>query len=166
MIRARAIKPGPFRADAIFKRMKQAAERSADRAEKEFAKTYKTWEHKPKFEKKIKVTGRGISWEVWTDDQIYTWVSGGTEGPYKIPKAGPGLLVFPSGYKAKTKPNLLFSRSGGPYGEHVFAVGQFEHPGIEPRNFDKVVLQYVMPWYIKWNRDAVKVGARESGHSI
>jgi len=172
MIRAKAIKPGPFRADAIFRRMKQAAERSAELADKEFAKTYKTWDHKPKFNKKVKVDGRGITWEVWTDDQIYTWVSGGTGlyGPkhakYPIPKKGPGFLAFPSGYKAKTTPNLLFSKGGGSFGPMVFITGQVMHPGIEPRNFDKAVMAYVNPWYVKWMADAVKVGTRESGHAI
>ena len=172
MIRVKAIKPGPFKADAIFRRMKQAAERSAELAEKEFAKTYKTWDHKPRFQKKVKVGGRGITWEVWTDDQIYTWVSGGTGlyGPkhakYPIPKKGPGFLAFPSGYKAKTTPNLLFSKSGGSFWPMVFMTGQVMHPGIEPRNFDMVVMAYVNPWYVKWMADALKVGARESGHSI
>ena len=166
MIKVSAIKPHPFKADAIFKWLTGAAERAADLADKEFAKTYKTWDHKPKFQKKAKSTSKGIEWNVWTDDQIYTWVSGGTKGPYKIPKSQPGLLVFPSGYKAKTVPKTLFSRSGGPFGSTVFMFGQVTHPGIEPREFDKTVMQYVNPWWVKWMSDAIKVGARESGHAI
>ena len=162
----RAITPKPFKADAIFRRQRGAAQRAADLAEKEFGKTTTTWEHDVKFQKKVKVTGRGIVWEVWTNDQIYTWVSGGTKGPYKIPKDGPGLLVFPSGYKAKSTPNLLLSKSGGSFGPMVFVSGQVTHPGITPRNFDKAVALYVNPWWVKWCNDAMKVGARESGHSI
>ena len=164
-IRVRQIKPGPFRSDRIFKRLRDAADRTAKLADKEFKKTYATWDHKPKFTKGVKVTGAGISWFCQTDDQIYIWVSGGTKGPYPIPKAGPGLLVFPSGYKAKTTPKTLFSGTGGPFGPPVFVKGQVQHPGIKAREFDKTVLLYVKPWYQKWMEDAMKVGARESGHS-
>ena len=166
VIRMKAIKPAPFKSEAITRRLLGASKRSVDRADKEFAKTYATWEHKPKFVKKVKSTGRGIEWTIYTNDQIYTWVSGGTKGPYKLPKDGPGLLAFPSGYKAKTTPNLLFSKSGGSFGSMVFVSGQVEHPGIEPRNFDKAVALYVNPWWVKWCNDAIKVGARESGHAI
>ena len=166
MIRMKAISPVPFRADAIYKRLVGAAERSADFAEKEFAKTYRTWDHKPTFKKKVKASRGSIGWEVWTADQIYSWVSGGTKGPYKIPKDKPGLLVFPSGYKAKTTPNLVFSKQGGSFGSTVFFYGQVTHPGIDPRNFDEAVARFVKPWWVKWNADAIKVGARESGHSI
>jgi len=165
-VRVKVIKPGPFKSDAIFRRLKGVAERTTKLAEKEFGKAYKTWKHKPKPHRMVKVTGQGITWEVWFTDQIFAWVSEGTKGPYKIPKAGPGLLVFPSGYKAKTTPNVLFSKSGGSYGSTVFVSGQVTHPGIKPRNFDKAVMKYVTPWYVKWNADAIKVGARESGHSI
>ena len=165
-LRVRAIKPGPFKADAIFKRLRKAAERATDLADKEFKKTYKTWDHKPKFTKKVKVTGKGIEWVVGTDDQIYQWVSDGTKGPYPIPKSGPGLLVFPSGYKAKTTPNILFSQRGGPFGSPVFVKGQVMHPGIKARNFDTTVVQYVNPWWVKWTEDAIKTGARESGHGM
>lgn len=166
MIKMKAVSPVPFRGDAIYNRLLGAAERAVKLADKEFAKTYATWDHKPKWRKVVKTTFAGILWEYWTENQIYIWVSGGTEGPYLIPKAGPGFLAFPSGYKAKTVPNLVYSRSGGSFGETVFMFGQVEHPGIEPRNFDKAVAVYVNPWWVKWNADAIKVGARESGHSI
>lgn len=162
----KAIKPGPFRPDAIYRRLEGAAQRAADLADKEFAKTYKTWDHKPKFTKSVKATLKGLEWNVYTTDQIYEWVSGGTKGPYKIPKKGPGFLAFPSGYKAKTTPNLVFSKGGGPFGPMVFMTGQVTHPGIKAREFDKAVAQYVNPWWVKWTADAMKVGARESGHAI
>ena len=163
-VRVRAITPGPFKSDAIFKRLRDAADRTARLAEKEFAKTYKTWTRKPTPRRVVKVTGRGISWEVVFTDQVFAWLNEGTKGPYPIPKDGPRLLVFPSGYRAKTVPNTLFSKSGGPFGSTVFANTQVMHPGIEPRNFDETVMKYVRPWYIKWTQDAMKVGARESGH--
>lgn len=166
MIKMTAIKPGVFKADAIYRRLVGAMERTVDLADKEFAKTYKTWEHKPQFQKKVTESAGAITGETWTEDQIYNWVSNGTRGPYPIPKAGPGLLVFPSMYKAKTVPKLLFSRAGGSFGPTVFVSGQVMHPGIEPRFFDKAVGQYVNPWFVKWSDEAVKIGARESGHGI
>jgi hypothetical protein len=173
MIVMRAIKPGPFKSDAILARMREASERAAALAEKEFAKTYVTWEHKPKFVKEFfQARGFGgvaLSWRVYTEDKIYVWVSKGTGlyGPrhstYKIPK-GPGFLAFPSMFKPKTTPGSLFSGSGFSGGPTVFVSGQIDHPGIEPREFDKTVSLYVFPWWQKWAEDAMKVGARESGH--
>jgi hypothetical protein len=166
MIKMKAIKPAPFKSDAIYRRLAGATDRTIKLAEKEFAKTYATWDHQPEWKKVIKHSAEGIFWAYWTEDLIYLWVSGGTQGQYPIPKDGPSLLVFPSGYKAKSVPNTLLSRSGGSFGETVFMFGQVMHPGIEPRNFDKTVALYVNPWWVKWCNDAIKVGARESGHSI
>jgi len=162
MIKMKVITPPPFKSEAIEKRLNQAAKRTVDLAKKEFAKTYATWKHKPKWRRKV----RGANWEYWTEDEIYGWVNDGTRGPYPIPKAGKGLLVFKPGYKAKTVPKILYSRTGGSFGDTVFMVGQVMHPGIEAREFDKTVALYVNPWWVKWCNDAIKVGARESGHSI
>jgi len=164
MIKMRAIVPKGFREDAIYRRLEGAIERTMALAEKEFAKTYATWDHKPKWIQKLTRTAGYIMGEYYTVDQIYIWVSGGTKGPYPIPKKGPGLLVFPSGYRPKTRVRHVGSYAGGSYGEHVFVAGQVMHPGIKAREFDEAVRVYVEPWFRKWGEDAVKVGARESGH--
>ena len=137
MISMKAITPPPFKADAIYKRMLGAAKRAADLADKEFAKTYKTWTHKPTFIKAVASSAAGISWIVATDNQIYIWLNDGTKGPYPIPKGRSGHLTFPSGYKAKTTPGTLFSQSGGSYGSTVHIFGQVMHPGIKARGWDK-----------------------------
>ena len=140
--------------------------RTVDLADKEFAKTYATWDHKPKFEKRTYESSGYISGEVYTLDEIYGYVSRGTKGPYPIPKSGKRLLVFPSGYKAKTKPGSTYSAQGGSFGPLVF-VQSVMHPGIkDPRKFDETVAKYVNPWFTKWMEDALKVGARESGHGM
>ena len=162
MVKMKPIKPAPFKSAAIHNRMVGAAKRTVALAEKEFDKTTATWDHKPAWVK----SQQGISWAYYTVDQIYNWVSLGTAGPYPIPKAGPGKLAFPSGYKAKTTPNVVHSSPGGSFGPTVFVTGQVMHPGIEARNFDTAVAKFVEPWWIKWTSDAIKVGVRESGHSI
>jgi len=166
MIQMKAIHPAPFNSNRIYERMQEAVRRTIDLADKEFAKTYATWDHKPKFVKEFRSFPSYLYGATYTVHQIYEWVNSGTKGPYLIPKAGPKLLAFPSGYKAKTTPRTLHSGSGGSFGETVFIFGQVEHPGIKPREFDKTVAVYVKPWYHRWGQEAIRVGARESGHAI
>ena len=166
MVTMKPIKPAPFKSAAIYNRLGGASKRALVLAEKEFDKTTATWEHKPIWVKSFNAGTGAISWSYYTVDQIYNWVSLGTAGPYPIPKNGPGKLAFPSGYKAKTTPNVVHSSPGGSFGPMVFMFGQVMHPGIEARNFDIAVAKFVEPWWIKWSADAIKVGARESGHAI
>ena len=166
MIIMRAHKPKALKVEAIYKRMAGSVERTIDLADKQFAKTYRTFDRKPVFVKRMKLRSDGIYGEYWTVDENYVRLSLGVKGPYKIPKAGPGLLVFPSGYKAKTRPTHLASYQGGSFGEPVFFYGQLDHPGFDPRNFDKTVSKYVFPWFSRWAQEAIRIGARESGHSI
>ena len=166
MIRMKVIKPVSFNRSAFDKELRQALAQTLALAEKELGKTTKTWNHKPEWEKKIGQHGTGLEGSYLTDDDIYRWVSGGTEGPYPIPKDGPGWLSFPSAYRAKTVPNLAYSRAGGPSGDKVTIFGQVMHPGIEARNFDKTVAKYVEPWFKKYTQEAMDRGAKASGHAI
>jgi len=160
------IKPGPFHSEVFRQRMVQAVQRTVDAAEKDFAETYKTFKRAPKFVKEIKISANYISGSVTTDDENYVRLNNGTKGPYLIPKAGKGLLVFKAGYNAKTVPKTLIGRGGGAFGDTVFMFGQVTHPGIEPRHWDIVVKDKETPWFLHYTRQALKEAARASGHGI
>jgi len=166
MIVAKAIKPALFRAEVFERYFRQVVERTIDLADKEFGKTYATFNHKPKFVKSISAGPAHIIGETSTDDENYYRLTRGVKGGYKIPKAGPGLLVFPSGYARKSVPRALMSKEGGPYGDLVFRYTQITAKGIEPGDWDITVRQYVTPWFKKWGEDAAKMAAKASGHGI
>jgi hypothetical protein len=79
--------------------------------------------------------------------QIWIWVSGGTKGPYPIPKAGPGFLAFKTGYKPKTKSPGKFGGPGIFTGSTVKGVMQVQHPGIEAREFERIIREDEESWY-------------------
>lgn len=171
MAGSKVIRPKPIRFEAITRRLYQAVTETVDEADKEFGKTYATWEHKPKFDKNAKAPmqpgGVLAEGETSTDDQQYAWVHDGTKGPYPIPKDGPGLLVFPSSYTRKTQPGVVGSGPRGSSGDMVFVFGQIEHPGIrKPGNWAKVIAKYEEPRFVARVRKAMAQGARESGHAI
>jgi hypothetical protein len=165
MIVIKAIKPKPINLAVFQKYATEAVRRTVDTANTEFAKTYATWDNKPPFTKTIKATGLNVEGEVFTTDQVYAWVNNGTP-PHLIPKAGPGLLAFSEGYTAKTMPGVLYSRSGGSFGNKVIGVMQVHHPGTKPRLFDKAVATYTNPWFKYWGDYYMKIAAKESGHAL
>jgi len=169
MIKMKAIVPGPFKDEQILKAMINAVHDTIKEADKEFSKTYATWSHKPKFVFETPIlatTLSGIRGAVYTTDQIYVWLNDGTRKNYKIPKQGPGLLAFPSGYTAKTSPGVIGSRSGGPSGEKVIIFGQVTHPGIDARKFDEVIGKRMTPKFYARAQKAMAIGAKASGHAI
>ena len=166
MIRMKAITPTPMNTAAFERNFRWVVESTLKVAETQFAKTYATWTHKPKWNKTVKVLSGSIEGGYYTEDQIYVWVSGGTKGPYKIPKGRSGKLAFPSGYKAKTVPGPVYSRGGGSFGPMVFIHGQVTHPGIKAREFDKGVAKFTEPWFRQYGNVAMKRAAKESKHAI
>src|SRR4030042_951153 len=147
MIVTKAIKPARLQVEA----MRAALEAKADEVSKdillEFEITTATWEHQVKFEREISVGPNSIDVLVGTDDEIYGYVNGGTRAHVILPK-GDYPLKFQAGYSAKTTPGLISSKSGGPYGEVVFARGVI-HPGTEARNFDENIAKKMEPKFKK-----------------
>ncbi len=172
MIVTKVIRPKPLKVDAIRLELLNEMRKVATQIKKDFQATTATWDHKPKFEQIISLIPKGPELMVATDDEIYAYVDKGTGlyGPkhakYRIPKQGTGLLAFPSGYVAKTVPNVIGSKAGGSYGDTIVVKGPIWHPGIKPRNFDKLIQK-------KWDKPfkrsmeaAMKRGAQKSGHGV
>lgn len=101
----------------------------------DFDTTTQTWEDRPQF------TIERRSWHqrlIYTRNTIYKYVNSGTR-PHEIaPKHSP-VLVFQSGYKAKTKVRRIGSRSGGPFGPTVVTDQTVHHPGFPGRFFDEEI---------------------------
>ena len=166
MIVMKSIKPARIKAQDMRLALLGGMRRTGTKIKKDFAKTTATWEKKPKFEVLVSLTGPGPVVLVDTDDQVYAWVSEGTKGPYPIPKAGPGILAFRPGYVAKTEPNVLGSKAGGAYGDRIVRNMQVMHPGIEARNFDKLVQKIWEPKFKREMEAVMRDVAKASGHAI
>ena len=114
--------------------IKKAGDRIAKRYTDELKKSTQSWQTKVKFSHKTRALKDGFEAEILVDNQIWFYVSLGT-APHKITAKSPDRpMIFQTGYKAKTNPNLLGSKPGGSYGPYIAAY-HVHHPGIEARNF-------------------------------
>lgn len=107
--------------------------------------TIETWKHKPKFV--IEKSGQ-YQRDIFTEDEIYGYVTGGTR-PHEIRAKNAPRLAFQTGYSAKTRPNVIRSNVGGRSGPTVFAMS-VHHPGTEARNFEDVITE---KWAKEWPRN-------------
>ena len=164
MIVTKAIKPARLKSEAMFKALERAADTFSKDILLEFELTTGTWEHKVKFEREVSVGPASIDILVGTDDEIYNYVDKGTREHVILPK-GDYPLAFQSGYNAKSTPGLISSKSGGPYGDVVYARGVI-HPGTEPRNFDETIKKDMQPKFTKAMNKAMKNAAKASGHEV
>lgn len=123
------------------------------KAEREFKKTTDTWRRKPDF-KIERATSSKLIAAVSTMDEIYGYVVRGTRAHVITAKRAPALR-FKSGFTSKTVPRRITSRRGESFGNWVSKRSVF-NPGIEARDFDKVIAEQLQPELIKEVRSAIK----------
>lgn len=121
------------------KKMARAVKNGLDAAAKgatvDFKVTTQTWRNTPAFSTDASQDDRRI---VGTNDQIYQYVNAGTR-PHVIVARGPAL-AFPTGYRAKTRPRVIGSSSGGASGPTVVRQ-RVMHPGTAARAFDQAIAE-------------------------
>jgi hypothetical protein len=117
-----------------------AANVTANDIAAEYAKTYRSWKHKPTFTKTVSVANTGFLIVVATTDEIYNYVDNGTR-PHRILPRNFKNLRFRTGYTSKTLPGVLNSWSGGASGPVVFSKG-VKHPGTKARGFSKMIARH------------------------
>ena len=159
----KAIKPQRFKAAAIQKAVEHEAKMIADEVYLDFLLTVSKWSRQPKFDKLIQVGPESVEILVGTDNEIYRYVSGGTRDHY-VPKTGVARMAFRPEYTAKTMPGLITSRSGGASGDLIVRTGRWKVSGIEPRKFEETIGKKWQPRFKKRMVDALKKGAKASGH--
>jgi hypothetical protein len=152
--------------------MLNAMRLAATQIKKDFRKTTETWKHQPKFEDEISLTGPGPILTVFTEDEIYGYVSGGTR-PHEIwagiytGKSDKKQLSFVWGgkgsYKAKTKPGVIGSSKGGATGSLTHRA-YVQHPGTEARKFEETIQKKRQKWFKREMEKAMKVAAQKSGY--
>jgi hypothetical protein len=161
----KAVKPTKLREDAFRLEFLTALHSIENKVLKDFQKTTATWEHKVVFEKIISLVG-GPQLLVGTDDKIYRYVNDGTPPHYIGPKLAGGMLVFKTGYKAKTTVGVIGSVAGGKFGTYTRRKEIPEHPGNEARKFDATIYQIWKPKFMDLMHKAMKKAAIKSGHYV
>ena len=114
--------------------IRKALEKTAKETKKLFKKTTATWNHQPVFETRIKDDQA----EVGTNDERYKWINDGVDERTIHAKPG-GRLAWQSQFTPKTTKHWIGSRQGGKSGPFDKFGTSSPWPGIEKREFDKVI---------------------------
>lgn len=162
LIVMKGIKPSKLKGDFRLAFM-NAMRKSAKEITADFEKTTQTWDHKPKFESVISLTGPGPTVMVGTDDLVYKFVDEGTKAHEIVPKRPGGVLVFPGTFSAKTIPGVIGSRAGYKGGE-IIKRPRVHHPGTEARRFTEVIKGKWEKRFKSDMEDVMREAARDSGH--
>lgn len=115
----------------------------ADDFKRDFGKTVRTWEEKPKFRSVFFKHPNQYVLKVYPTGEFadkYMWVDQGTRPHLIIPKSPNTSLKFRSEFKPKTRPGFVGSSAGGKTGPYVYPK-VVRHPGIEPREFSKTIAE-------------------------
>ncbi|MCB0189300.1 MAG: hypothetical protein KDE31_33750 [Caldilineaceae bacterium] len=129
---------------------------------KDFEATTKSWDHKPKFERIVSLSGVGPQVLVGTDDEQYRYVNDGTRA-HDIRPVRAKRLRFAGTYTAKTSPGVIGSGSGGS-GDDIIYTTRVRHPGTKARNFDKMIAKkWEKPFKARMH-EAMRRAADKSGN--
>jgi hypothetical protein len=124
-------------------------------AEVQFQKTTRTWKGKPAWTKKITKTPLVIEGEVFTESDIYRYVSEGTRIRY---------ATMTPDFVPKTVSGFIGSRAGR--GGLLFVNKRRPRPGIKARQFAESVADKLGPYFYRYMEMALDRVAQQSGHSI
>lgn len=160
----KSVKAGRFKDEVFMKLSEEAAEKTANDMELAFEMTVATWNEKPTFVKLFNFNDNEIEFLIGTDSEIYGYVNNGTREHDIFPVSAP-VLVFKSGYKAKTMPGVMSAGAGGAYGDNVFAA--YTHvKGIQPRGFEKAISKEFSSIWAGRLSGAMRKARKECGHAI
>jgi len=121
--------------------------------QRDFESTTATWKNKPGFKGK-RATGISFVSRMWSNQNQWIWVSGGTRPHIIVPRRA-SRLRFQSGYRRKTTVGRLGSRAGGSFGGTVFAKA-VRHPGNKPAGFEKTSADKWQPKLVKMVKQDIR----------
>jgi len=133
VVQWKAIIPPPLKLNVIKAGIEAALDELAAEINQDFGEFVKTWNNQPEFS----IEERKGYRKIFASDDILFYVNNGTK-PHEIRPRNAKVLVFQSGYSAKTKPGSFSSRGGGSSGPLVFSKA-VQHPGTEAREADKAI---------------------------
>ena len=152
------ILPKKFKASP--EELAKAIEETIDEADKQFARTYRTFQHKPTFEKNMKVSDAEIEGSVLTSGD------GSKENPYPFVAKGTRVRYarMSPGFVSKTQPGLISSRRGR--GGVIRVDKSKPLSGIEARRFEENIARIQKPRLNTRLNKALGRYVKKSGHAI
>lgn len=137
-----------------------AVQETIDEAEKQYARTYRTWEHKPDFRKELKSSETEIKGSILTSgdgssDNPYPFIARGTKVRY---------AMMTPGFVSKSQPGVINSRKGK--GGAMVVNKNKPLPGIESRRWEEEILRIQKPRFSSRLNKAMGRYQKKTGHSI
>jgi hypothetical protein len=152
-IRSKAILPSiPTNPRSVVNDMTRAAKLTSQQIRRDFERTVRTWERKPKFIITQKKVGNAYVFSAYTDNEIYGYVNDGTK-PHVIRAKNAPFLTFNFPSVAKTSPGVLSSKRGSK-GSSFARVKEVQHPGTEARKFDEIIQKR---FKARWQKEANRI---------
>ena len=172
----KSIKPSRLKEDALRLELLNEMRKVGTQMKADFEKTTKTWKNKPKFEIMVSLTQPGPTLLVFTENEIYGYVSKGTGiyaggQPYEIwagiytGKSNKKALAFSGSFSPKTRPGVIGS-SGGSSGGKKVVRPYVVHPGIKPRGFEEAIQKKWKPKFKREMEAAMRKAIQKSGHAL
>ena len=129
-------------------------------ASEEFEKTYETFDNKPDFERDVYQNGNEIIGTYFTEGE------GSSSNPYPFLVRGTKVryATMSSDFEAKTKPGIIGSGPGA--GRMLYVNKNRPRPGIEAREFDKVIAKLEQKRLKQIAKEYEKKMATQSGHAL
>ena len=128
---------------AILKEIEKTLKNiTGPKLQRDFNKTVRTWDNKPRFIKTFAKLPNQMVERVFPTgsnrDQYY-YVHEGTKPRLIVPRPGSRVLAFQPGYLSATKRGKIQSKHAFRFGPTVFATEVRRNPGIEPRKFSTTI---------------------------
>jgi hypothetical protein len=153
-----------------WRNIKREVEKTMDHKDKPelldyFTRITDLWEHEVTFQARKRITEKEVSLYVYPTGEnkmLWIWVSGGTKGPYPIPKQPRprgSPLRFRTEYKPRTGRGYRYKGPGKAVGPWRSA-HQVMHPGIKSREFEKHIIRFYKKKFLKHVENAMRRGIR------
>lgn len=154
------LKPKPFKVQAITDALVEAVTEQTIEFDKQYKKTYRTWQHKPKFNNTVKATAKEIigtteTTEAPSKSNPYPFVHSGTRVRY---------ATMTPDFVAKTKVRVIGSGAGR--GGVMFVDKRRPRPGIKARDFTDEIKKIETPKFLQRIKRALITSADKTGHLL
>jgi len=130
----------------------------------DFEGTTETWDHDVKFYRRVWTTHKTVGFVVNTADEIYRYVTEGTEAHWITAKNFPYLHFWVGGGYPKTKPGVLKPGKGAHAKEERVSKKRVWHPGTEARKFAEYIHEKRDKEITKGLQNAIRFGLAATGH--
>jgi len=128
-----SIKATGIKSKKMLNRIRKAMKEQAKEIDKEFAKTYSTWEHKPRFKIKFRESSSKMIISITTTGE------GSSDNPYPFVERGTSVryATMTSDFRPKSQRGIIGSGPGS--GGILFINKNMPHDGIEAREFENEI---------------------------